>query len=66
LTVLALSRPYDVREAREMDPGRMTMLEIEEDRSARFEALYGAHRPSIAAYVRRRAVEHDVDHQCAR
>ena len=26
----------------------MTVLEIEEDRSARFEALYGAHRPSIA------------------
>jgi GDPmannose 4,6-dehydratase len=61
LTDLALSRPCDVREAREMDPGRMTVLEIEEDRSARFDALYSAHRPSIAAYVRRRVVEHDVD-----
>ncbi len=39
----------------------MTVLEIGDDRSARFEALYGAHRSSIAAYVRRRVIEHDVE-----
>jgi len=39
----------------------MTVLEIDDDRSTRFEALYGAHRPSIAAYVRRRVIEHDVE-----
>jgi GDPmannose 4,6-dehydratase len=39
----------------------MTVLEIDDDRSARFEALYGAHRSSIAAYVRRRVIEHDVE-----
>jgi RNA polymerase sigma factor (sigma-70 family) len=44
-----------------MDLGRMTALQMDDDRSARFEALYGAHRRSIAAYVRRRVVEHDVE-----
>jgi RNA polymerase sigma-70 factor (ECF subfamily) len=39
----------------------MTALEIGHDRSDRFEALYRAHGQSIAAYVRRRVVEHDVE-----
>ena len=42
-------------------PGRVTALEIDDDRSARFEAFYGAHHQSIAAYVRRRVIEHEVE-----
>jgi GDPmannose 4,6-dehydratase len=39
----------------------MTALQIADDRSDRFEALYSAHGQSVAAYVRRRVVEHDVE-----
>jgi GDPmannose 4,6-dehydratase len=44
-----------------MDPGGMTALEIDDDGSARFEALYSAHSQSVAAYVRRRVIEHEVE-----
>ena len=39
----------------------MSALEIDDDVSARFEALYNAHYQPMAAYVRRRVVEHDVE-----
>lgn len=44
-----------------MDPSRVSALEIDDEGSARFEAFYGAHRQPIAAYVRRRVIEHDVE-----
>lgn len=61
LTDPGLSRPCTLREARGMDPGRVIAVEVEDDRSERFEAFYGAHHQSIAAYVRRRVIEHDVE-----
>jgi DNA-directed RNA polymerase specialized sigma24 family protein len=39
----------------------MSALEIDDDGSARFEAFYGAHCQPVAAYVRRRVIEHDVE-----
>jgi GDPmannose 4,6-dehydratase len=39
----------------------VSALEIADDGPARFEVFYSAHHAPIAAYVRRRVVEHDVE-----